>query len=324
MSGMGKGNEKEFDVHADDYALSPGASEDILKCLRAGRLDSISVLTNMSCYEKYADRYLEERGAWKKEPLLTVHLNFMEGKALAGPGAAPDLADSRGYFCISWGRLLLWSFCPWKYGKIKEELKAEIKAQTEGFIRCFGREQPLRFDGHQHTQMIPVVYRALLEVIREEGYRVSYIRVTKEPVLPFLKEASLWRTYRPVNWIKNLLLNVLAPVMERKVRLVTGQEPMFLWGVLLSGNMDRKRVHRLLPSMKGRSRRRGRILEILFHPGFTAREEMGEEFTSEDAKGFYCSEGRRQEFRTVMGQVKSNYGMRFNNNTKGRGTEKWI
>jgi Uncharacterized protein conserved in bacteria len=291
----------EIDIHADDYALSAGASENILKCIRAGKLDSVSVLTNMSCYGEYASRYLKERKEWKKEPLLSVHLNFMEGKALAGALAAPDLVDGKGYFSLSWGKLLLWSFCPWKYGRVKAQLKKEIKAQTENFIRCFGREKPLRFDGHQHTQMIPVVYCALLEVIREERYPLSYIRVTKEPILPFCKEVSLWKTYRPVNWVKNLLLNFLAPAMEWKVRKASGQKPMFLWGVLFSGNMDCKRVQALLPAIKEQSRKRGRVLEILFHPGFTAKDGMaGEEFCSEDAKAFYCSEGRKREYRTVM------------------------
>ena len=50
---------------------------------------------------------------------------------------------------------------------VKKELKAEIAAQTERFRKAFGTRLPLRFDGHQHTQMIPVVYWALLEVIVE-------------------------------------------------------------------------------------------------------------------------------------------------------------
>lgn len=293
---------KAIDIHADDYALSAGASEDILTCIRAGRLDSISVLTNMSCYDKYAALYIEERKTWKKEkaPLLSVHLNFMEGKAMAPSKEVPDLIDPNGYFHLSWGKLLLWSYCPWKYRRIKKQLKAEIKAQTEKFFHYFGKELPLRFDGHQHTQMIPIVYHALLEVIKEEKYQVSYIRVTKEPILPFLKEFSLWKTYRPINWVKNLLLNFLSPLMEQKVKQITGQPPMFLWGVLLSGNMDKKRVRKLLPSMKKQSKQKGRTLEILFHPGFSPREEMGEEFVSEAANVFYCSEGRKQEFQTVM------------------------
>ena len=43
-----------WDIHADDYGLSLGASEDILKCIAKNALDSISVLTNMPDCGKYA------------------------------------------------------------------------------------------------------------------------------------------------------------------------------------------------------------------------------------------------------------------------------
>ena len=50
-----------LDIHADDYALSPNTSEDILQCLRAGKLNSISVLTNMACYKAYAEKFRREK-----------------------------------------------------------------------------------------------------------------------------------------------------------------------------------------------------------------------------------------------------------------------
>lgn len=291
---------KMTDVHADDYALTPHADEDILKAVRAGRLDSLSVLTNISGYAESADCFLRERAQWKKQPLLTVHLNLMEGYCSADQGETAHLVDNKGRFCIGWGKLLLWNYHPIKRKTIKKELKAEIKAQTRLFIEKFGDEAPLRFDGHQHTQMIPLVYEALLEVIEEEGYRTEYIRVTKEPILPFLKNISLWRTYRPINWIKNILLNLYAFRMERKVRVLTGQPPMFLWGVLLSGNMDKNRVEKLLPLMLAQAKRRGRSLEILFHPGVTLPEEIGEELSGEESLKFYLSEGRALEWEALM------------------------
>ena len=48
----------KIDIHADDFGESIHASKDILECLKKGKLDSISVLANMSCFEKCADMYL--------------------------------------------------------------------------------------------------------------------------------------------------------------------------------------------------------------------------------------------------------------------------
>ena len=200
----------KIDIHADDYCLSPQTSEDILICIREGKLDSISVMTNMSCYESCALELLKEKNKVKKSLKLSVHLNFMEGHCLARKEDVPDLVDDRGYFNISWGNLFLWNYSPNRYMHIKKQLKAEIKAQTEKFLTMFGQDQLLRFDSHQHTHMIPICYWALLEVIVEQHYRTDYIRITKEPIIPYMNEISLWKSYKPVNWIKNLLLNYYA------------------------------------------------------------------------------------------------------------------
>ena len=75
---------------------------------------------------------------------------------------------------------------------------------------------------------------------------------------------------------------------------------MFLWGLVMSGQMDEARVKRLLPAMKERADRRGRSLEILFHPGTVLPEELGEEFCNQGANRFHVSEGRRTEYQAVM------------------------
>ena len=294
-----------IEIHADDYAISPHSSEDILSCLRAGKLDGVSILTNMSCYEEYAAKLKAEYDSLPKKPRLTVHLNFMEGHCAADPAEVPHLVDEKGYFNISWGTLFKWNYTPKLFLPLKKELKAEIAAQTERFRKVFGTRMPLRFDGHQHTQMIPVVYWALLEVIVERRCATEYIRVTKEPILPFLKAPGLWRTFRPVNGIKNLILNFLAPGMEKTVvrnhpSWQKETPPMFLWGLVMSGQMDEARVKRLLPAMKEQAEKKGRNLEILFHPGTVLGEELGEEFCNQGANRFHVSEGRRTEYQAVM------------------------
>lgn len=292
-----------IEMHADDYALSQNTTEDILQCLHDGKLDSISVVTNMSCYEADAKRYQKECVNWDKQPLLTVHLNFMEGYSVADSSRVPHLVNEKGVLNVSWGKLLLWTYSPRNYKMIKQELKEEIKAQTEKFREYFGSDKILRFDGHQHTQMIPVVYNALIEVIEEQGYKTDYIRVTREPIVPYLKAVNLWKTYRPVNLVKNLLLNFFAPWLERKLRKMPqymNYRPMNLWGVVMSGKMDFQRVNCLMSSMQKYAEKKNRHLEVIFHPGTALPGEMGEEFCNRDANEFYLSENRHVEFEAVM------------------------
>lgn len=291
---------ERIDIHADDYGISRNSSKDILECLKQGKLQSISVLTNMSAYRESAEWL---KAAWDGLPIkpqLTVHLNFMEGHCQADKEKLSLLVDEKGYFNIGWGSLFLWNYHPSRYRQVKKQLKAEIKAQTEAFLQEYGEYQKdgLRFDGHQHTQMIPIVYRALKEVVEEEKYDVSYVRVTKEPIRPYLAKGSLYKTYSPINWVKNLLLNFYAPGMERFWKKYDFQK-MYLWGVVMSGRMDIERVESLLPLMKKQSEKKGRILEILFHPGSVLEKELTEEFSNTGANEFHRSEGRNIEFRAV-------------------------
>lgn len=287
----------KIDVHADDFGESLHASEDILDCIRDGKLNSISILSNMSCFEDCVRLYREQEPLFAAKPLLSVHINIMEGSCLSRAEELPDLVDGEGHFCVSWEKLFLKSFLPGR-GKIQKQLKKEIKAQVTAVMEAFPECMPLRLDSHQHTHMIPIVAQALFEVIREEGWEVSYIRNAKEPLRPFLQEVSLYRSYRPVNLVKNLILNFCSFLLEGRLRKA-GMEPMYLWGLVMSGCMDEKRVDKLLPRFVKLARKKGRTLEVLFHPGHVLTEEITPEFSQEDAIAFHVSQNRCIEKNAV-------------------------
>lgn len=287
-----------IDIHADDFGESLHASEDILECIKKGKLDSISVISNMSCFEKCVKRYREVQPAFPAEPKLSVHLNFMEGSCLADPVMIPDLVDQEGHFCISWGKLFLRSYLPGRK-KLKAQLKREMKLQIDAVRRAFPEIKMLRIDSHQHTHMIPVVSDALFEVLSENGWQAEYIRNAKEPMLPFLREFSLYPTYRPVNFVKNLILNYCSWLLEGRLQKMD-LEPMYLWGLIMSGRMDEQRVTKLMPAMKRKAEKKERTLEILFHPGQVLKTEITSEFSQEEAIGFHISEDRHVEKAAVL------------------------
>ena len=80
-----------------------------------------------------------------------------------------------------------------------------------------------------------------------------------------------------------------------------GLEPMYLWGLIMSGYMDRERVAALMPILKKMAERRGRTLEILFHPGKVLKTEITPEFSQEEAIAFHVSDDRKVEKQAVMG-----------------------
>ena len=301
------------DIHADDYALTLNTSRDMLECMRAGKLDSISIVPNMSCFEECMALLYAEIPRLPFLPLLSVHLDFVEGRSLAGRAVAPDLVkDDSDLMGLGWGGLFLASCLPGKRGRIKVQLKREISAQIarvqqavrkceeiaeQAGIPC--EQKGLRIDSHQHSHMIPVVWEAILETVSEEGYMLEYIRNSKEVLDIFLTDVSLYKTYRPVNFVKNRLLAIYSHKVDRFYR-EQGMTQMYLWGLVMSGRMDKKRIERLYPKMQKRAERDGRTLEILFHPGITLPEEVTGEIAKDAAEDFYLLKDRHIEKEAVF------------------------
>lgn len=301
------------DIHADDFALTKNTSLDMLECMRAGKLDSISIVTNMSCFETCMELLCEEIPKLPFLPLLSVHLDFVEGRSLAGRDKAPDLVkDGDDRMGLGWGGLFLASYLPGKRRRIKSQLVCEIKAQLAGGMKAIERcmeiaesagipcaQKGLRIDSHQHAHMIPVVWEALLAAVREEGYSVEYIRNSKEVLSVFLTDVSLYRSYRLINFVKNRLLSLFSHRVDRYCK-ANGLRQMYLWGLVMSGRMDKKRIEKLYPKMRAKAARDGRDLEILFHPGLMLAEEVTDEVAREAVEGFYRRGDRHVEKAAVL------------------------
>ncbi|MBR2187445.1 MAG: ChbG/HpnK family deacetylase [Lachnospiraceae bacterium] len=288
-----------IEIHADDYALTLRTSGELLSLMREGVLDGISVISNTGCFEECMDRLLSEIPGLPFLPLMSVHLNIVEGLSLSG--------DDGSYIPYTWKSLFFDSFDPGKRGDLKEKLKKEMDLQIrKGWSKislCIKRaeelgipcaQRKLRIDSHQHSHVIPVVWSALTEVIKEKGYEVEYIRCPDEPLRPFTADRSLRFSYSPVNLIKNRILRILSP---RAVRFgkEKGFSPMYLWGLMMSGKMDAERVGKLYPYIAAFAERKGRDLEILFHPGRMDREELTSAIPVSSAESFYLSENRDLE-----------------------------
>lgn len=303
----------KIDVHADDYALTVHTSADILDCMKKGKLNSISVVPNMSCFSECMEMLYEAVPTLPFLPPMSVHLDFVEGKCLAGTEKVPLLASPGSNVTgLSWGKLFLFSYHPLKRKAVKKQLEKEMKAQIENAwtaishcmelarkagIPC--QQKGLRIDSHQHAHMIPVVWEALVEVIAKEGYPVEYIRNSKEMLGAFLSEVSLWKTYRPVNFIKNRLLSLYSYKVERYASAHSmGQ--MYLWGLVMSGHMDYDRIVRLYPKIAAKAGKDNRTLEFCFHPGIALPEEITEEIGENAARDFYLQPDRAIEKEAVM------------------------
>lgn len=271
---------------ADDYGLCESVSDCIRQCVRDGCLNKVSIFPN---FEKSDFQKLSER----KPVRLSLHLNLVEGLCMADANAIPLLVNRDGSFRHTFGGLLLRNLLCGK--KLEAQAYREIKAQVLFWKNLLPPGTPFCIDSHQHTHMIPAIFRAMLRVLHDEGITPDYVRVPAEPILPYLKTPSLWFTYNPVGVIKQWLLGFLW-LFDRAPAKKYNIPSAHFFGVLCSGKMDEVRVRKLLPKYINLAKKDGRDIEVLFHPGRAERW---------DAKNivfgrFYRSENRKTEFDAIM------------------------
>lgn len=306
-----RGFQMDVILHADDFGVTPEQSDRILTCATEGVLNSLSVFANSPRFDECVS-LLDGRPSGLR---VGVHLNFVEGPCCADPASIPMLVDSAGVFRLGYGALLRLSFGP-EAAELRRQLALEVTAQVERALdRLPELACHLRLDGHQHTQLIPAVFGAVLETVRaHDEWHLEYLRIPAEPTRPFLVPSVLG-TVRPVNWVKHELLRRLWDLDRGTLAAAgLGDAPGLsatFCGVLFSGRMDEHRVAAVWPGLVGQARRAGTDLELLFHPGRVARPEDCLNPALPGFVAFSCGEGRDVEhdalcsktLRELVGEV---------------------
>lgn len=280
-----------IEYHADDFGMFPTQSRRILECHYNGRLNGVSVMPNSD----YLKECMELLRPVQNDVAVTIHLNIIEGHSVCECTEVPLLTDEKGIFRCSFGGLLLHSFLPGREA-YREQLKKEIRAQIYTVLPFLPGDAPIRIDGHAHYHMIPVVFDALMDVIREEQLAVSYIRVPREYVTLYLRHWRELQDFSPINLVKVLILNHLAAYNLRKYREDAAMlsQTVFL-GVLLSGRMHRENVAPILPDATALAQKMDKRIEILAHPGGIYEASDIAQLTNMDDITFLTSEMRQKE-----------------------------
>ena len=326
----------QVEFHADDYGLFPEQSKRILHCIESGALNGVSIMPNspylQECMQMLAEASTTRRtsasskdsgfsdGADVPEsdtirsaaelsrphpPVsLTIHLNLVEGKALSPRHKVFSLTDADGIFRPSFGKLLVVSCIPVLRGRFLRQIRTEFRYQIRRCKPYFDDPafcQKIRLDSHVHFHMIPVVFDAMIQAAKLEDLHPSYIRIPEEPVFLYLKHLPRLEHVRPVNFLKVLILNLLA--LRARLRYGStplGAAPALFSGVMLSGYMSKKNVRAILPDFLTLCKKKNQGLEMLFHPGAVCSEAELRQVTSADDKTFFTDTGRSEEAEALI------------------------
>lgn len=272
---------------ADDYGISRSSNTRIEECLKKGVLNKISVLPNGDLSD-FNERLLGENVK------LSLHLNLIEGYPLSKKEDVSLLVSDKGFFKHSFIGLFFLSL----FGNrrlLEKQLYNEIKAQIDFWKNKMGENTPILIDSHQHTHMIPLIFKTLLGVIKDENIAVEYIRIPAEPILPYIKSPSLYCSFSLSGFIKQWLLKFLNLFNKKEFEKANIGSAAF-FGIMFSGHVTEDKLYKLLPLYK----KHNKNIEICFHPGFL---EPGEKLFNGHRPSFdkfYYSKWRREEYNTLI------------------------
>lgn len=232
--------------NADDFGLTKGVNDGIIKAFNDGVLTSTTMMVNMPAFE-------DAVALAKQNPKLGVgiHLVATMGKPLLPHSEISSLVDDNGMFHKKFSTLIKNIIS----GKTKiKELKAEFHAQIEKFLET--GLFPTHLDSHQHIHMFPVIFNVIVELCRD--FNIFKIRKPNENL----------SNYKLINkrQFHRVILSILSCLADKKINKYKIHTPDRCNGVLHCGNMTKDTLINILIFLKNG------VTEIICHPGYNDDE----------------------------------------------------
>ncbi|MFC1745503.1 carbohydrate deacetylase, partial [Candidatus Riflebacteria bacterium] len=255
-------------IHADDFGLTRGITDNILEAYDSGTLHRTSIIPNGHAFDYAMGEFFK-----RKNLKLSIHLNFIEGKALCSPHEIPLLVDKNGNFCHGFLSLVMKYFFSTSQirNSLKRQIKKEMRSQLQKVLEAYPQWHTISIDSHQYLHLLPFVFIVLLELRKE--FPISFIRIAREPFFLCLESFHDLKNYLGSNLIKHLLLNFLSILARKKLKKAGIKYYEWLIGIIFTGNQRCKAVETALMKIKERDIKGS--AEVLFHPGGAISGEEG-------------------------------------------------
>jgi chitin disaccharide deacetylase len=240
---------KEVILNADDFGLTCGVNEGIIRAHREGILTSATLMANGPAFDDAVERA-------KANPSLGIgcHLVLTGGIAVAPREKIPSLASRDGRLPESLAAFV----AKVSSGRVRtEDIETELRAQIEK-IRRAGIE-PSHVDTHKHTHVHPRVMNVVARVASDLG--ITRIRNPVENL------RDSWRTTRDdgAGRIKDLAAAAAVCSVAPWFKTISGKyglrSPDHFLGLAATGRLDSAALCRLIDTIPD-----GRT-EIMLHPG---------------------------------------------------------
>lgn len=242
---------KELILNADDFGLTRGVNEGIIRGHREGILTSATLMATGPAFDDAVGRALANRDLG-----VGCHLVLVGGKAVSPPAEIPSLVDATGQLPDSLAAFV----AKISTGRINPaEIERELRAQIEK-IRRAGIE-PTHVDTHKHTHAHPIVMEAL-------GRAAQSLGITKVRK-PMEKLRDSWESSRresgglSAQLLASAAVRAVTPQFDSISRRHGLRSPDHFLGLAMTGRLGPAALRHLIEAVRD-----GRT-EIMLHPGFS-------------------------------------------------------
>jgi len=275
---------KRVIINADDFGLSQGINQGIVKAHREGVLSSATLMANAPGFEHAVELASQNRGLG-----VGVHLNILRGTPLSRRNHVASLVSKEGIFCSSLFRLYRKLMSGQiDLAEIEREFRAQIeKIMTAGIV-------PSHLDSEKHSHMVGPLFALTCRLANEYG--MGKVR--------FVREFCLTRKLMQMG--KALFVSFTGPARKRSLKAEGIKSSDHFKGLCASGRMDAERLQKVLRRLKDG------VTEIMVHPGFISRDliELEKTFGS-----YYINRYRELELKALLAEgvktIISDQGIRL-------------
>lgn len=240
---------KNLILNADDFGLTLGVNEGIIRAHTDGILTSTTLMANAPAFEDAVRRAQENPSLG-----VGVHLVLIGGKSVAGPGEVGSLIDDHGELPRSLPNFV----ARVTSGLIRQEhVEKELQAQIEK-VRAAGIA-PTHVDSHKHTHAHPRVMKAVARVAQACGIT----RIRK----PFEDLSDSWHSTRDERGaaMPQLAAAAAARITSRSFDAICRRyglrSPDRFLGLARTGNISTAAMRSLIDTLSDGT------TEIMVHPG---------------------------------------------------------
>jgi hopanoid biosynthesis associated protein HpnK len=229
-------------VNGDDFGLTEGMNQGILKSFNSGILTSTSIMAGGDGFDN-AIKIAREN----PELDLGIHLTLVSEKPVLAGNEIPSLLKSDGKFYSNY-KDFLFAYVSGKF--TRKEIKKELSAQIQKVLNT--GLKLTHMDSHQHIHCFPRILEVVCELSRE--FEIPFIRFPREKILVYMT-----KEFKQISRMVELfVINALCYTIRDRVPKTTNNFVGFFAG----GRLNKQNLMKIIDHLPNEG-----TCELMCHPG---------------------------------------------------------